>query len=300
VTRRPLTILLPLAAASLLAAGCTTFTDDNVIARVDDAELRQEQIDELLPLVSPDVSSEAQAGAIRTAISVWIEAQVFSQAVSDAGIELDDTAIDDTNTRLSGQFPTFSEISAETRDLLVEYVTGLDQLPALPRPSQADTRRWFDGGPQVSGVACVTHILVDTEAEADEIIDELAAAQTEGGEEAEAAAFAALAAERSTDPGSGANGGFLTCDVTDAISTQFVPPFAEGTLAAMPGEPTEPIESDFGFHVIRLNTYDESVADLEAYFASGYVQARIAIDSADVYVNPRYGTAEGINVVPLG
>lgn len=295
-------MILPLTAA-LLAGGCTTFSDSDAIARVDDVELKQEQLDEILPLVTSgaDVPPEAFAGATRTAISVWLEAQVFSQAVTNSGVELDQAALDDSTARLSSQFPDdFSTLSDGTRDLLVNYVTGLDELAALPRPDETAVAAWFNAGTSRSGIACVSHILVDTESAANTIVAELGTAQTDGGNEAEFALFAELASAQSTDPGSGANGGLLSCDVSDTIAQQYVPPFAEAALSALPGVPTEPVESDFGFHVIRLQTFDESLTDIEQFYETGYIQAQFAIDSADIRVDSRYGTADGVNVVPLG
>lgn len=295
-------MILPLAAA-LLAGGCTTFSDQDAIARVGNVELKQEQLDEILPLVTSgtEVPPEAAAGATRTAISVWLEAQVFSQAVVSSGVELDQAALDESTARLSSQFAdNFSTLSDGTRDLLVNYVTGLAELPALPRPDETAVAAWFNAGTSRSGIACVSHILVDTEEAANNIVAELDVAQDEGGNEAEFTLFADLASTQSTDLGSGANGGLLACDVSETIAQQYVPPFAEATLSARPGEPTEPVESDFGFHVIRLQTFAESQDGVEQFYETGYVQAQFAIDAADIRVDSRYGTAEGVNVIPLG
>lgn len=295
-------MILPLTAA-LLAGGCSTFSDQDSIARVNEIELKQGQLDEILPLVTSgaDLPPEAVAGATRTAISVWLEAQVFSQAIEGSGVELDPAALDESTARLTTQFPdSFTSLSDGTRDLLVTYVTGLEQLPSLPRPDEAEVAAWFDGGTDSSGIACVSHILVATEDEADEIVAELAAAESDGGNVAEFDLFTSLAIERSTDLGSGENGGLLSCDVAETIAQQYVPPFAEASLNARPGVPTDPVESDFGFHIVRLQTYEESQDDVEQFYGTGYIQAQFAIDAADVRIDSRYGTAEGVNVVPLG
>ena len=295
VNRRLLTILTTVAAASL-AAGCSTLDNDNV-ATVGDATLTEAQLAEIVPLVggTPDAPAVDQANVDRTAISVWLEAQVFTQAFAAGGVVLDPAAIDQSTQGLNAQFgEQFTSLDPGTRDLLVEYVTVIDQLPTLPRPPESEVRAWFNGGPETSGLGCVSHILVETEAEAQTIVDELAAASSE---QDEAELFATIATERSTDPGSGAAGGFLTCEVSATIAEQFVPPFAAAALTARPGVPTEPVESDFGFHVLRLLPYDEATAELEAFYAQGYVQARIAIDGADVSVDSRYGIVDGVNVV---
>lgn len=83
------------------------------------------------------------------------------------------------------------------------------------------------------------HILVKTEEEAKEII-----AKLDGG-----ADFEALAKEKSSDPGSGANGG----DLGFFSKGQMVPEFEAAAFALEPGSYTKtPVKSDFGFHVIKV------------------------------------------------
>ena len=82
------------------------------------------------------------------------------------------------------------------------------------------------------------HILVATEDEAKAIKTEL-----DGG-----ADFAELAKAKSTDTGSGANGGDLGWFGTGAM----VKPFEDAVIAAKVGEVTAPVQSDFGWHLIKV------------------------------------------------
>ncbi|WP_274423046.1 peptidylprolyl isomerase [Chelativorans sp. YIM 93263] len=82
------------------------------------------------------------------------------------------------------------------------------------------------------------HILVETEEEANEIIQQL----DEGGD------FASLAEEHSQD-GSAAEGG----DLGYFAEGQMVPAFEEVAFSLEPGTYTEePVESQFGWHVIKV------------------------------------------------
>ncbi|MEJ8570322.1 peptidylprolyl isomerase [Microbaculum marinum] len=81
------------------------------------------------------------------------------------------------------------------------------------------------------------HILVETEDEAKEIKKQL----DEGGD------FAALAREKSKDPGSGKEGGELGWFTKE----EMVPEFAEAAFALEPGQISEPVKSDFGWHIIK-------------------------------------------------
>lgn len=83
------------------------------------------------------------------------------------------------------------------------------------------------------------HILVATEDEAKALKTQL-----DGG-----ADFAELAKVNSTDTGSGANGGDLGWFGTGAM----VKPFEDAVVAAKVGEVTAPVQSDFGWHLIKVS-----------------------------------------------
>jgi peptidyl-prolyl cis-trans isomerase C len=82
------------------------------------------------------------------------------------------------------------------------------------------------------------HILVETEEEAKAIAERLAKGED----------FAAIAKEASKDPGSGAEGG----DLGFFTKEQMVPEFAEAAFKLEPGKVSEPVKSQFGWHVIKV------------------------------------------------
>jgi peptidyl-prolyl cis-trans isomerase C len=91
------------------------------------------------------------------------------------------------------------------------------------------------------------HILVETEDEAKEIIADLDA----GGD------FAEIAREKSADTGSGASGGDLGFVPRGAT----VPEFEDAAFALEVGEVTDaPVQSQYGWHVIRLDEKRETSA----------------------------------------
>ncbi len=104
------------------------------------------------------------------------------------------------------------------------------------------------------------HILVENEDEAKAIVDQL-----KGG-----ADFAALAKEKSKDPGA-ADGGDLGYFTKD----QMVPQFSEVAFKMYPGQLSNPVKTQFGWHVIKLEDkrtkqapeFDKVKDQLEAYVA---------------------------------
>jgi len=119
------------------------------------------------------------------------------------------------------------------------------------------------------------HILIEAgadDAAAREKAEQLAT-RAKGGED-----FVTLASENSDDPGSKGQGG----DLGWATRDSFVAPFSEALFAMAPGEVRGPVQTQFGYHVIRLEEVDaahqrsfEEVRDeLEADFRRERAQAR--------------------------
>lgn len=103
----------------------------------------------------------------------------------------------------------------------------------------------------------ISHILVDSEDEAKKVV----AALKKG------AKFAKIAKAESKDPGSKNNGG----DLGWAVPSNFVQPFAQAVLKLNKGEVSVPVQTQFGWHVIKLEdtrelkvpTFEEIKPNLE-------------------------------------
>lgn len=66
--------------------------------------------------------------------------------------------------------------------------------------------------------------------------------------------FADLAKKNSADPGSAAQGG----DLGWADKSAFVGPFADALFAMQPGQVSDPVKTQFGYHIIRLDEIREA------------------------------------------
>jgi hypothetical protein len=148
----------------------------------------------------------------------------------------------------------------------------------------------YAAGPEASGIVCPAHILTDTRQGA-----EAAIAEVDGGRP-----FAEVAAELSIDPGSGVNGGQLGCSGVDQFQQQYIPEFVEAGLNAEVGVMTDPVQSEFGFHVIRLVPLDE-LAPEERDSLIVPIRFSTLSDRYEVSIDPRYGVwSTSGRVVPVG
>lgn len=283
VNRRLLSILVPLAAASL-AAGCSSL-DTNTIASVDGADFGEDDFEELVAAIATASGlPEDQEPGIenqRQTINLWIQGQLVGDELARQGVEIPPAAVDEATLGLSQQIPSFPELSEANRDILVNVVAGQAALPV-----SQELLDLYDMGPEVSGLLCVSHILLPDVATADDV-----RAQLDGG-----ADFAALAMSESIDPGSGAAGGNLGCfDIQTFVET-FIPEFAEGAALATVGVPTDPVESQFGAHIILVRPADDPANDLQQFDNPAPLS-----ENAEIDVASRYGTFDPVaGVVPLG
>jgi hypothetical protein len=160
-------------------------------------------------------------------------------------------------------------LTTGVEDTEAEAARLVDEVPYLPFIVGLQARQLAlaqalleEAGPGV-GDPCSRHILVGTEAEADEVLEELEAG----------AEFAALAADRSIDSSAATNGGDLGC----LPASTFVGPFADAITDAPIGEYLGPVETEFGFHVIVVDGYDGGSLAEEA-ITTGLRDATIVVD----------------------
>ena len=110
------------------------------------------------------------------------------------------------------------------------------------------------------------HILVETPAQAEAILASL----KKGGK------FEDIAKKQSKDPGSGANGG----DLDWAAPGNYVKEFSEAMVALKKGEVSVPVQSQFGFHIIRLDDVREAqlpkLEDVKPQIVQQMTQQRMA------------------------
>lgn len=149
-------------------------------------------------------------------------------------------------------------------DVLEDIASGAMSDEAVQAAYDAQYSDWT-GGDEFQA----SHILVETEEEAKSIKADL-----DNG-----ADFAAMAKEKSTGP-SGPNGGSLGWFGMGAM----VPEFEEAVVGLNPGEVSDPVKTQFGWHVVLLSdkrkaeapTLDEVRGELASKIQQDAVDAKVA------------------------
>lgn len=197
---------------------------DGVVARVNGLPITQKEID----LASEDLGERlAQLPEERRrdeVINYLVDLKLGAKAAADAKI---------------GDTPDFAARLAYYREkvLLDQYLTNEGKKAVTEdaaRKLYEDTTKAMTPDEE----AHARHILVETEDQAKAVV-----ARLKKGED-----FAKVAGELSRDPGSGKEGGDLGWFTKDRM----VPEFAEAAFKLKKGEVSEPVKSQFGWHVIKL------------------------------------------------
>ncbi len=295
-----------IASLALVASACSTVSPD--AASVNGDSIDRSTFDDQLQTYAANEAflarvSQAGQGAVEGngdgTVSADFARQVLQREIVLRVIQQENLARGATVT---------PEIEAAAReDVIAQF--GLEAFDAFPKSFQDDLveqnsqvfllragvagnalddgelQAVFEEDPSQFSEVCAAHILVETEAEADAVADRLA-----NGED-----FATVAAEVSLDTGSATSGGNLGC-VARGVT---VPEFEDALFATPEGEISDPVQTEFGFHIIEV--LQHNAPTFEA--AKPLVLQRVLADSnegfntvlndalaaADVSVDPRYG-----------
>jgi parvulin-like peptidyl-prolyl isomerase len=281
-----LTGVTGLTACSTVPARAAT-VDDSVVRRSDfERDLRELSAHPgLLDLTGGtefSIAGDTARGWLNQVIT-WTAAE---DLLEEAGLEPTQEAIDGIRAQISSN-PTAQELAQDMQDDVVRGAASVESLSQLPAPTAEELEAKYNESPASTGALCVSHILVDTEAEAEAVLDELEAG----------ADFAELAGQHSIEPAAAQTGGALAandgnaCQSVGTFQTSFDPDFTAGALAASAGEPTGPVQSRFGYHVILARPFAEVGDDLAELIATAPGDAALSgrLATADITVDPRYG-----------
>jgi peptidyl-prolyl cis-trans isomerase C len=219
-----LLLALPLLACSKNSSSeVSASPSDPVIARVNGVDIKESD----LALAEEDVGADMQSASPEAKrehlISYLADIILVTQAADRKKV---------------AENPDFKRRLAFLRNkLLMGYELQEEAKSAV---SDDALRQTYDDAVKSAGgqeEVRARHILVDNQDEAKSILDQL-----KGGGD-----FAALAKEKSKDPGA-ADGGDLGYFTKD----QMVPEFADVAFKMYPGQLSNPVKTQFGWHIIKL------------------------------------------------
>ena len=230
----------------VLLAGIPARADDAnpVLAKVNGSEIRQSDVTLAEEELGPSLAQMDPATKKDNVLSFLIDMKIVAKAAEDKKIENNDD---------------FKKRMAFTRNrLLMDSLLASEGKAATT--DEAMKKVYEDAAKQISGEQEVhaRHILVETEDEAKAVEDELK----------KGADFAELAKKKSKDPGASDGGdlGFFTKD-------QMVPEFSAVAFSLEPGKISDPVKSQFGWHIIKVEEkrsrkapdFDQVKGQIETY-----------------------------------
>jgi peptidyl-prolyl cis-trans isomerase C len=209
--------------ALALLAGSPARADDKVLAKVNGVEIKESDVALAEEELAPSLQQMDPAAKKDNVLAFLIDLQIVAKAAEDKKIENSDD---------------FKKRLGFTRKRLM-----MDSLLAaegkLATTDDAMKKVYEEASKQITGEVEVRarHILVETEDEAKAVVEELK----------KGADFAELAKKKSKDPGASDGGdlGFFTKD-------QMVPEFSAVAFVLEPGKISDPVKSQFGWHVIKV------------------------------------------------
>jgi hypothetical protein len=261
------------------------------------------------PCGQPAEGETQGSACARLTLTNLIQEALVKAYATEHGVVGDPQAVQDTLAQVEAALGGAEELDAQlaerglTRSALEALATRLLLFnsvgTAVGEASVTEERvqQLYDENRSQYTTLEVAHILVETPKEAEEVASEVTPRN-----------FADVAAERSQDPGSAPNGGSLGPVTEAAFLAQFDPTFAQAALALQPGQISEPVQTQFGWHVIYLMSREtaplEDVRDQIVESASAQAFQEWMLErfrTAEIEVNPRYGTFDEATgeVVPV-
>ena len=238
-------------------------------------------------------------------LSEEIRRAVLEPKAEELEVEVTDEEIKQRLDEIKAEYETPEAFEEELKqqNLTLEQVEQLvadrlleDELRAKVTedavPSEEEVQAYYDENQDRYEETEAQHILVEDRTQAEDIASQLDAARDSEVDPL----FARLAKRFSIDESNAAKAGELGFFGPG----DFVAPFEKAAAKLDIGEISAPVQTEFGWHVIRVTDrrvapFEEVATDIEQELGEGAVDkawddfVRKAYEEADVKVNPRYG-----------
>ena len=308
--------LFALSATIVLALGaCGETLFEPTAATVDGHKITIEQVDaagdtfaatpRFKELAKDGSGDEIRRQFEQSYLSQQISHIVITGKAEELGVEASDDEVQQQIDSIKQNFGSDEEFEKALADQGIQ----LTQLPGLVRDqlleqklrdevtkdvavTPQELRDYYDEHIADFQQSRVSHILVKKKPLADRLARELQALPRKQVEDR----FATLAKQHSTDPGSAVKGG----DLGLGPSSKYVEPFAKAVDALDVGVVSDPVQTQFGYHVILVTkkmtqSFAQARASIEAQLVGPEADKvwadwlKDAYEEADIRVNSRYG-----------
>lgn len=217
-----------------------------LVARVNGVDIPREAFDQAVVRLFPN-SANRDAALTDAVVNTLIEQVILVQAAAEMGVVVSDADLDDEMDAMRAQseqanpggWQTWLDANGYTEADLREDVRGSLLVARLRATVLAET-----GDVQMIQAVRARHILLETQAEADDIKTRLQSGES----------FDVLAAQFSRDVSTKDNGGDLGFFVRDDLTT---PELAELAFALTPGQMAGPIQTLLGWHIVETLAFEE-------------------------------------------
>lgn len=242
-------------AAALLLTGCGNGNGGGTYATVDGKAIPQDKYDAQLKLYKNILAAQYQ-------LPVSISNSLIQETVMMSDLEKNKVSIpeDEYKVEYEKAIETYGGPEAYQQALKQLDVTDQEMRDSLKyetisrihhewftknhMPSDSEMKKYFEDNKNTLVTVDSSHILVKTEEEAKKVKERLAKGEK----------FEDIAKEVSTDKGSAVKGGALGEQTADA----FVPEFSKALESLKEGQISEPVKSEYGYHIIRMNKKNDS------------------------------------------
>ncbi len=221
--------LIAVALLAVLPASPALSQADPVVAKVNGMEIRESDLAMAEEDMGQNPQTQALTGDARRDYLVSYMADVMLAAKAAEG------------KKVADQKEFKSRLAFIRNKLLMETLLQQEGKAAL---TDAATKKVYDDAVKQMGAeqeVRARHILVPTEDEAKTVLAEI----KKGTDFAD---FAELAKQKSKDPGAAAEGG----DLGYFAKEQMVPEFAETAFKMDKGQVSDPVKTQFGWHIIKV------------------------------------------------
>jgi len=218
---------------------------DHVVAKVNGTDITEADVSMALTDLGDSIQQIPEAQRHEYAVTYIIDLRLGAKAARDA--------------KLSDDAEFKRRLGYQTDRMLFEEYSAAQAKKAVTDESMRALYTETVKNLKPETEIRASHILVETEDQAKDIVKRIKAGED----------FAKLATELSKDPGSGQQGG----DLGFFTKERMVPEFSTAAFALAPGQVSDPVKSQFGYHVIKLvdkrekpvPTYEEVKDQIEQF-----------------------------------